>query len=67
MLTSTMVMNEQKISWLKLWNQFDVLKEATKFPKHGFLDGTFDKWLHKANFWSQVNAYPFDLFSLKRL
>jgi hypothetical protein len=50
MLASAMVMNEQKISWLKLWNQFDVLKEATKFPKHGFLDGTFDKWLHKANF-----------------
>jgi hypothetical protein len=29
-----------------------VLKEARKFSKHGFLDGTFEKWLHKATFWS---------------
>jgi hypothetical protein len=47
-----------------------VLKEATKFPKHRFLDGTFDKWLHKKTFGSQVNAYPFEalnLLSLKQL
>jgi hypothetical protein len=43
---------EQKVSRLKLWNQFGVLREVAKFPKHGFLDGTFDKWLHKATFWS---------------
>jgi hypothetical protein len=28
-----------------------MLKEAKKIPKDGFLDGTFDKWLHKATFW----------------
>jgi hypothetical protein len=50
MLASTQVSNEQKVSWLKLWNQFGVLKEAMKFPKQGFSDGTFDKWLHKATF-----------------
>ncbi len=47
-----------------------MLKEATKFPKHIFLDGTFDKWLHKTIFWSQVNAYPFEALnslSLKQL
>ncbi len=52
------------------WNQSGVLKEATKFPKHRFLDGTFDKWLHKTIFWSQVNAYPFEALnslSLKQL
>jgi hypothetical protein len=27
-----------------------VLKEATKFPKQGFLNGTFDKWVHKVIF-----------------
>ncbi len=51
MLTSTHVTNEQKVSWLKLWNQSGVLKEGVKFPKHRFLDGTFDKWLHKATLW----------------
>ncbi len=47
-----------------------MLKEVAKFPKHGFSNGTFDKWLHKATFWSQVNAYPFEalnFLSLKRL
>jgi len=47
-----------------------VLRETTKFPKHGFLDGTFEKWLHKATLWSHVNAYPseaLNFLSLKRL
>jgi hypothetical protein len=58
MLASTLVSNEQNVSWLKLWNQFGVLKETAKFPKQGFSDGTFDKWFHKAIFWSQVNPFP---------
>jgi hypothetical protein len=29
---------EQKIAWLKQWNESGVLKEANKFPKHSFLD-----------------------------
>jgi hypothetical protein len=52
MLTFAHVTNEQKVSWLKLLNQSGVLKEAMKFPKQGFSDGTFGKWLHKATFWS---------------
>lgn len=36
-----------------------VLREVAKFPKQGFLNGTFDKWLHKATFWSQVQTIPF--------
>ncbi len=51
MLASAQVTNEQKVSR----NQSNVLKEAKKFPKQGFLDGTFDKWLHKTTFWFQVN------------
>jgi hypothetical protein len=35
-----------------------VLKEATKFPKQRFWNGTFDRWLHKVTFWSQVNVFP---------
>jgi hypothetical protein len=50
MLAFALVTNEQKVFWLKLWNQSNVLRETTKFPKHGFSDGTFDKWLHKATF-----------------
>ncbi len=50
MLASTQIINEQKVSWLKFWNQSSVLKEATKFPKHGFSNGTFDKWLHMVTF-----------------
>ncbi len=49
MLAFAYVTNEH-VYWLKLWNQSGVLKEATKFPKQGFLDGTFDKWLHKTTF-----------------
>ncbi len=47
MLVFAEFMNEHKVFWLKLQNQFDVLKEVMKFPKHGFLDGTFDKWFYK--------------------
>jgi len=49
MLAFAYVTNEH-VYWLKLWNQYGVLKGATKFPKQGFLDGTFDKWLHKTTF-----------------
>jgi hypothetical protein len=31
---------------------------SCKIPKQGFSDGTFDKWFHKAIFWSQVNPFP---------
>jgi hypothetical protein len=70
MLTSTHVTNEQKVLWLKLWNQSNVLRETRKFSKHGFSNGTFDKWLYKATFWSQVNDYqfkPLNLLSFKWL
>ncbi len=29
---------EEKVVWLKQWNESRVLKEANKFPKHCFLD-----------------------------
>jgi hypothetical protein len=51
MLVSAQVSNEQKLSWLKLWNQSEMLKEEENFPKQGFLDRIFDKWLHKATLW----------------
>jgi hypothetical protein len=31
MLASALVTNEQKVFWLKLWNQYDVLKEQQNF------------------------------------
>ncbi len=68
MLTFAHVTNEQKVLWLKLWNLSSVLKEARKFSKHGFSNGTFGKWLYKATLWSQVNDYqfkPLNLLSLK--
>lgn len=37
MLVSAYVSNKQKSLWLKHWNQFEVLFESQKFPKHGFL------------------------------
>ncbi len=70
MLTSTHVTNEEKVLWFKLWNLSSVLKEARKFSKHGFSNGTFGKWLYKATLWSQVNDYqfkPLNLLSLKCL
>jgi len=64
MLTSAHVTNEQKVLWLKLWNQSSVLREARKFSKHGFSNGTFGKWLYKTTFWSQVNDYQFKPLNL---
>jgi hypothetical protein len=43
MLASAQVTNEQKVSWLKLWNRSGVLWEVAKFLKHGFSYGAFDK------------------------
>lgn len=45
---------EEKVAWLRQWNESGVLREANKFPKHCFLDAQFDKWLYKATFWHQV-------------
>jgi hypothetical protein len=40
------------------------LKEARKISKHGFSNGTFDKWLYKVTFQSQVNGYQFKPLNL---
>jgi len=32
------VSKEEKVTWLKQWNESRVLREANKFPKHGFLN-----------------------------
>ncbi len=50
MLAYSCVIPQHKLSWLKTWNEFNVFKETKKFPKQGFLDKQFDKWLHKATF-----------------
>ncbi len=50
MLTYSCVTPQQKLSWLKTWNESNVLKEAKKFLEQGFLDQQFDKWFHKAIF-----------------
>jgi hypothetical protein len=42
---------EKKVSWLRQWNEFGILREAKNFPKLGFSNVQFDKWLHKATFW----------------
>jgi hypothetical protein len=53
---------QQKLSWLKWWNESNVLKEANIFPKQGFSNQQFDKWQHKASFEHQVWFFP--LFAL---
>ncbi len=57
MLVSTFVNTKQNFFWLRQWNQFGVIKEAQKFPKHGFLDANFDKWLQRAIFRHQEFDY----------
>jgi hypothetical protein len=54
MLVFACVSNEQELQCLKTWNQSGVLCETQKFPKQGFCDSIFDKWLPKATFWQQV-------------
>ncbi len=41
---------EQKLLWLKIWNEFFVLWEVKKFPNLRFFYSQFDKRLHKATF-----------------
>jgi hypothetical protein len=55
---------EQKVVWLRQWNEFRVLKGAKKFPKQGFSNIQFDKWLHKATFWYQVRLSIFNVLSI---
>ncbi len=50
MLIYCFMNHEQKLAWLKQWNEFGLSKEAKKVPKQGFLESQFDKWLHKATF-----------------
>jgi hypothetical protein len=50
MLAYSCVIPQQQLSWLKTWNELNVLREAKKFPKQGFSVQQFDKWLHKAIF-----------------
>jgi hypothetical protein len=55
MLAYENVSFEQKLTWLKYWNESDVLQETKIFPMFGLFDVQFDKWLHKATFKHQVN------------
>jgi len=50
MLASLAISNEQEVLWLMQWNKSNVFREAKKFPKQGFSNFMFDKWLHKATF-----------------
>jgi len=50
MLTYSYVLVEQKLLWLKMWNEFIVLQEAKNFVKLKFLNSQFNKWLHNATF-----------------
>jgi hypothetical protein len=54
LLVSFQVSSEQKVFWLKQWNQSPVLREVQKFPNVGVSNAIFDKWLHKVTFWYQV-------------
>jgi hypothetical protein len=51
MLTYSFVSTKQKLSWLKMWNESVILREANKIPKPKFSNSQFDIWLHKATFW----------------
>ena len=44
----------QKVKWLERWNKSASFRETQKFPKPGFNDADFVRWLHKATWWSQV-------------
>jgi hypothetical protein len=57
MLASLTISNEQKVLWLMEWNKSSVLKETKKFSKQRFYNFMFDKWLHKATFWSHVPLF----------
>ncbi len=36
MLVYVFFIKEQKVAWLRQWNEFGVLRKAKKFPKQGF-------------------------------
>ncbi len=62
MLTYSYILAKQKLSWLEMWNEFIVLWKAKIFPKHGFFDSQFDKWLHKETFWHHVFYFWMTIF-----
>lgn len=53
-LCGAMVDGNQKVQWLKCWNGSPYLRATSGIPPAPFSDSTFDTWLHKATFWSQV-------------
>ena len=55
----------QKVQWLKCWNGSSYLRASSGIPSAPFSDATFDTWLHKATFWSQV--FPHLLSTLQFL
>lgn len=59
MLVTSCVSSEQKVKWLKQWNQPLVTKEATKFPKQGFSNVVCAKWHQKTTFQFQVGSTPY--------
>ncbi len=54
LIISTMMSLLGTFHLIPLWNEFVVLQKGKKFPKLGFFDFQFNKWLHKATFWHQV-------------
>ncbi len=57
MLVTSYVSSKQTFKWFKRWNQPVVAREATKFPKQGFLDAICAKWFQKATFQFQVGSH----------
>lgn len=48
--------------WAKQWNKLGVFKEAKKFPKYGFLNSQFDKWLHlRQHFGIKLICYTLEI------
>ncbi len=47
---SSQMNSEQKVLWLKQWNQSLVLRQVQKFLETSLLNAIFEKWLHKAIF-----------------
>lgn len=63
-LSISMVDNATKIRWLEIWISDPLVRDTNMFPTPErdsktqaikvVSDHTFDQWLHKATFWSQV-------------
>ena len=54
-LATSVLNQDEKLRILQLWNLNKYARQAAKFPPLGFIDNTFNLYLHKFFWWGQFS------------